>query len=72
MNTLSFILFFCVFRRKKNHILFFCMLFVSMLTGAVGLPLPDVEVRIVMNNTTNTVIAEGNHKETQVNQYESL
>uniref|UniRef100_A0A3Q2PT34 Malonate--CoA ligase ACSF3, mitochondrial n=1 Tax=Fundulus heteroclitus TaxID=8078 RepID=A0A3Q2PT34_FUNHE len=35
-------------------------------TGAVGLPLPDVEVRIVMSNTTNTTIAEGNHKETQV------
>lgn len=34
--------------------------------GAVGLPLPEVEVRIVMNNTTNTTIAEGNHKETQV------
>uniref|UniRef100_A0A146S230 Malonate--CoA ligase ACSF3, mitochondrial n=1 Tax=Fundulus heteroclitus TaxID=8078 RepID=A0A146S230_FUNHE len=34
--------------------------------GAVGLPLPDVEVRIVMSNTTNTTIAEGNHKETQV------
>ncbi|XP_014885726.1 acyl-CoA synthetase family member 3, mitochondrial isoform X1 [Poecilia latipinna] len=35
-------------------------------TGAVGLPLPDVEVRIVMNNTTNIMIAEGNHKETQI------
>lgn len=48
------------------------MLFVSMLTGAVGLPLPDVEVRIVLNNTTNTTIAEGNHKETQVKPYEPL
>ncbi|PWA19015.1 hypothetical protein CCH79_00005031, partial [Gambusia affinis] len=36
------------------------------IAGAVGLPLPDVEVRIVMNNTTNTMIAEGNHKGTQV------
>ncbi|XP_044061821.1 malonate--CoA ligase ACSF3, mitochondrial isoform X1 [Siniperca chuatsi] len=34
--------------------------------GAVGLPLPSVEVRIVMNNTTNTTIVEGNHRETQV------
>lgn len=34
--------------------------------GAVGLPLPSVEVRIVMNNTTNTKIVEGNHRETQV------
>uniref|UniRef100_A0A3Q1EB75 Malonate--CoA ligase ACSF3, mitochondrial n=1 Tax=Acanthochromis polyacanthus TaxID=80966 RepID=A0A3Q1EB75_9TELE len=34
--------------------------------GAVGLPLPGVEVRIVMNNTTNTTIAEGTHRETQV------
>ncbi|XP_077375588.1 malonate--CoA ligase ACSF3, mitochondrial isoform X2 [Festucalex cinctus] len=33
--------------------------------GAVGLPLPTVEVRIVMNNTTNTIV-EGNHRETQV------
>lgn len=36
------------------------------LTGAVGLPLPGVEVRIVMNNTINTTIVEGTHKETQV------
>ncbi|XP_070763411.1 malonate--CoA ligase ACSF3, mitochondrial [Enoplosus armatus] len=34
--------------------------------GAVGLPLPSVEVRIGMNNTTNTTIVEGNHRETQV------
>lgn len=34
--------------------------------GAVGLPLPSVEVRIVMNNTTNTTIVEGSHRETQV------
>ncbi|TKS70254.1 Acyl-CoA synthetase family member 3, mitochondrial [Collichthys lucidus] len=34
--------------------------------GAVGLPLPSVEVRIVMNNTANTTIVEGNHRETQV------
>ncbi|XP_054626808.1 malonate--CoA ligase ACSF3, mitochondrial [Dunckerocampus dactyliophorus] len=34
--------------------------------GAVGLPLPGVEVRIVMNNTSNTTIVEGNHRETQV------
>lgn len=34
--------------------------------GAVGLPLPGVEVRIVMNNTTNTSIVEGNHRQTQV------
>lgn len=34
--------------------------------GAVGLPLPGVEVRIVMNNTTNTTIVEGNHRESQV------
>uniref|UniRef100_A0A669EBA9 Malonate--CoA ligase ACSF3, mitochondrial n=1 Tax=Oreochromis niloticus TaxID=8128 RepID=A0A669EBA9_ORENI len=34
--------------------------------GAVGLPLPGVEVRIVMNNTINTTIVEGTHKETQV------
>ncbi|KAL6461383.1 hypothetical protein MHYP_G00295270 [Metynnis hypsauchen] len=34
--------------------------------GAVGTPLPGVEVRIVMTNTTSTTIAEGNSKETQV------
>ncbi|RVE74388.1 hypothetical protein OJAV_G00021980 [Oryzias javanicus] len=34
--------------------------------GAVGLPLPGVEVRIVMSNATNTTIVEGTHKETQV------
>ncbi|XP_061889634.1 malonate--CoA ligase ACSF3, mitochondrial [Entelurus aequoreus] len=33
--------------------------------GAVGLPLPSVEVRIVMNNT-NTTIVEGNHRKTQI------
>ncbi|KAM8894831.1 malonate--CoA ligase ACSF3, mitochondrial isoform 2-T4 [Spinachia spinachia] len=37
----------------------------SRIPGAVGLPLPSVEVRIVMNNTT---IAEGNHCETLVRQ----
>lgn len=34
--------------------------------GAVGVPLPGVEVRIAMNNSFNTAIAEGNHRETQV------
>uniref|UniRef100_A0A672GPC7 Malonate--CoA ligase ACSF3, mitochondrial n=2 Tax=Salarias fasciatus TaxID=181472 RepID=A0A672GPC7_SALFA len=34
--------------------------------GAVGMPLPGVNVRIVMNNTTNTIIAEGTHKDTQI------
>ncbi|XP_051918482.1 malonate--CoA ligase ACSF3, mitochondrial [Hippocampus zosterae] len=34
--------------------------------GAVGLPLPTVEVRIVTNNITNTTIVEGNHRESQV------
>lgn len=34
--------------------------------GAVGVPLPGVEVRIAMNNSINTTIAEGNHTETQV------
>eukprot|EP00064_Thunnus_orientalis_P016814 superscaffoldBa00003419_g16886 len=34
--------------------------------GAVGLPLPGVDVRIAMNNMTNTTIVEGNHRETQV------
>uniref|UniRef100_A0A3Q2XT07 Malonate--CoA ligase ACSF3, mitochondrial n=1 Tax=Hippocampus comes TaxID=109280 RepID=A0A3Q2XT07_HIPCM len=34
--------------------------------GAVGLPLPAVEVRIVTNNITNTTIVEGNHRESQV------
>ncbi|XP_034019279.1 malonate--CoA ligase ACSF3, mitochondrial [Thalassophryne amazonica] len=34
--------------------------------GAVGLPLPGVKVRIVMNNAASTVIAEGNHRETKV------
>ncbi|XP_074522302.1 malonate--CoA ligase ACSF3, mitochondrial isoform X2 [Halichoeres trimaculatus] len=38
----------------------------SRVPGAVGSPLPGVEVRIVMNNTTNTTIVEGNHKGTQV------
>ncbi|XP_054470793.1 malonate--CoA ligase ACSF3, mitochondrial [Anoplopoma fimbria] len=38
----------------------------SRIPGAVGFPLPSVEVRIVMNNTTNTTIVEGNHRETQV------
>lgn len=45
-----------------------CIFFVdsNLLTGSVGSPLPGVEVRIVMNNTNNTTIVEGNHKETQV------
>nr|XP_046245676.1 malonate--CoA ligase ACSF3, mitochondrial isoform X2 [Scatophagus argus] len=34
--------------------------------GAVGLPLPGVEVRIVLNNATNTAIVEGNCRETWV------
>ncbi|XP_030649763.1 malonate--CoA ligase ACSF3, mitochondrial [Chanos chanos] len=34
--------------------------------GAVGIPLPGVEVRIVMTNATHTTIAEGNNRETQV------
>ncbi|XP_068596189.1 malonate--CoA ligase ACSF3, mitochondrial [Brachionichthys hirsutus] len=34
--------------------------------GAVGLPLPTVEVRIVLNNASKVTIAEGNHKETRV------
>uniref|UniRef100_A0A667WWF6 Malonate--CoA ligase ACSF3, mitochondrial n=1 Tax=Myripristis murdjan TaxID=586833 RepID=A0A667WWF6_9TELE len=34
--------------------------------GAVGLPLPGVEVRIVMTNATNTTIVEGSHRQTQV------
>lgn len=34
--------------------------------GAVGVPLPGVEVRIVMTNSTNTTIAEGNSKGTLV------
>ncbi|XP_034385332.1 malonate--CoA ligase ACSF3, mitochondrial isoform X1 [Cyclopterus lumpus] len=38
----------------------------SRVPGAVGLPLPSFEVRIVMNNTTNTNIVEGNHRETRV------
>lgn len=38
----------------------------DLLTGSVGSPLPGVEVRIVMNNTNNTTIVEGNQKETQV------
>ncbi|XP_056267896.1 malonate--CoA ligase ACSF3, mitochondrial [Pseudoliparis swirei] len=38
----------------------------SRIPGAVGLPLPSVEVRIVMNNTTNTNIVESNHRETRV------
>uniref|UniRef100_A0A8C7WCC3 Malonate--CoA ligase ACSF3, mitochondrial n=1 Tax=Oncorhynchus mykiss TaxID=8022 RepID=A0A8C7WCC3_ONCMY len=33
---------------------------------AVGVPLPGVEVRIVMTNATSTTIAEGNSRETQV------
>uniref|UniRef100_A0A673A723 Malonate--CoA ligase ACSF3, mitochondrial n=1 Tax=Sphaeramia orbicularis TaxID=375764 RepID=A0A673A723_9TELE len=37
----------------------------SRIPGAVGLPLPGVQVRIVMNNT-NTTIVEGNCRETQV------
>lgn len=34
--------------------------------GAVGCPLPGVEVRISMNNSSYTTIAEGNHRDTQV------
>lgn len=34
--------------------------------GAVGVPLPGVEVRIMMTNSTSTVIAEGNRKGTRV------
>lgn len=46
---------------------FLCVLFLlDLWTGAVGWPLPGVEVRIVMNNTPNTTIVEGSHRETQV------
>lgn len=45
---------------------FYCVFLLDLLTGAVGLPLPGVEVRIAMNNTTNTTIVEGNHRETKV------
>ncbi|CAK6973375.1 malonate--CoA ligase ACSF3%2C mitochondrial isoform X1 [Scomber scombrus] len=38
----------------------------TRIPGAVGLPLPGVDVRIVMNNMTNATIVEGNHRETQV------
>lgn len=38
----------------------------TRIPGAVGLPLPGVEVRIIMNNSSNTTIAEGSHRETQV------
>ncbi|KAG7482948.1 hypothetical protein JOB18_034976 [Solea senegalensis] len=34
--------------------------------GAVGSPLPGVEIRIVMSNATNTTIVEANHRETRV------
>uniref|UniRef100_A0A4W5RIY3 Acyl-CoA synthetase family member 3 n=1 Tax=Hucho hucho TaxID=62062 RepID=A0A4W5RIY3_9TELE len=34
--------------------------------GAVGVPLPGVEVRIVMTNAASTTVAEGNSRETQV------
>lgn len=34
--------------------------------GAVGMPLPGVNVRIVMSNTINITITEGNHRNTQV------
>ena len=44
----------------------FCVFLLDLLTGAVGLPLPTVEVRIVMNNKTNITVVEGNHRETQV------
>lgn len=44
----------------------FCVFLLDLFTGAVGLPLPGVEVRIVMNNTANTTIVEGNQRETQV------
>lgn len=39
---------------------------VCVSAGAVGTPLPGVEVRIGMTNSTNTTIAEGNSKETRV------
>lgn len=52
---------FIYFKLLLNQCLLACFL-----TGAVGLPLPGVEVRIVMNNTTNTTIVEGNRRETQV------
>lgn len=44
----------------------FHVLLLDLVTGAVGLPLPGMEVRIVMNNTANTTIVESNHRETQV------
>ncbi|XP_055363236.1 malonate--CoA ligase ACSF3, mitochondrial isoform X2 [Betta splendens] len=34
--------------------------------GAVGLPLPGMEVRLVMNNPNNTTIVESSQRETQV------
>lgn len=52
---------FVYFKLLLNQCLLACFL-----TGAVGLPLPGVEVRIVMNNTTNTTIVEGNCREIQV------
>lgn len=44
-----------------------CVFLLDLLTGAVGLPLPSVEVQIVMNNKTNITIVEGSHRETRVN-----
>lgn len=44
----------------------FCVFLLDLCTGAVGLPLPGVEVRIVMNNASNTSIVEGNQRETRV------
>lgn len=58
--------------RRETSCLYTCFLGLCLLmcdvvpTGAVGLPLPGVEVRIAMNNTTNTTIVEGNHRDTQV------
>ncbi|CAL8350807.1 unnamed protein product [Merluccius merluccius] len=34
--------------------------------GAVGVPLPGVEVRIVLDNGSSIVVAEGNHRHSQV------
>ena len=48
-------------------ILCVCVCVCVFMTGAVGVPLPGVEVRIVLDNGSSIiVVAEGNHRNCQV------
>lgn len=66
--TVIYQLFTCGLKKKMHIFLpdWLRCLLIDLLTGAVGSPLPEVEVQIVMSNSTNTTIVEGNHSWTWV------